>query len=544
MESTPWQEIDPKAQFYLFAPRDEVGLEAFDSFTGIMQVFGLRSTGIKTHRDHFVIDFDREVLGRRIHTFLDPALPDEVVRQAFALKDNRDWKLSQKRGLIQQSAACEDKIVPCLYRPFDTRWIFYHYHAVDFGREEVMRHLLRDNLALMTCRQQSRVGFYHALALDEIAECCLVSNRTREIGHVLPLYLYPDTSKNDLFTDLEPGGEKKPNLNPKVVAALEEEWGASFQPHPRSPSPPAERGLGGEVARWRTPPQLWEILKPLARQMRRHPTPEEDKLWQQLRNRGLLGFKFRRQHPVDRFIVDFYSSKARLVVEVEGPIHQYTQDEDAVRREFLESLGLRVLRFTNDQVNNALDSVIEEIAAAFSEAERSFSPEDIFHYIYAVLYAPTYRQKYAEFLKIDFPRIPFTADFELFQALAALGKRLVELHLLRSGELDPPAARFQGQGDNRVARTRAKGFRYEAGEERVYVNKTQYFEPVPLELWEYQIGGYQVLSKWLKDRRDRRLTLEEIKTYCRVVTAIQKTIALQVEIDALYPQAEAEIVRV
>jgi len=132
---------------------------------------------------------------------------------------------------------------------------------------------------------------------------------------------------------------------------------------------------------------------------------------------------------------------------------------------------------------------------------------------------------------------------ELFQALAALGKRLVDLHLLRSEELDPPAARFQGQGDNRVARTKGQGFRYEPREERVYVNSTQYFEPVPLELWEYQIGGYQVLAKWLKDRRDRKLTLEEIKTYCRVVTAIQRTIALQEEIDALYPEAEKEVVR-
>ena len=75
-------------------------------------------------------------------------------------------------------------------------------------------------------------------------------------------------------------------------------------------------------------------------------------------------------------------------------------------------------------------------------------------------------------------------------------------------------------------------------------NSCQYFEPVPLELWEYQIGGYQVLAKWLKDRRDRVLSLEEIKTYCRVVTAIQRTISLQEEIDALYPEVEIQIVKI
>ena len=95
-----------------------------------------------------------------------------------------------------------------------------------------------------------------------------------------------------------------------------------------------------------------------------------------------------------------------------------------------------------------------------------------------------------------------------------------------------------------MARAQTQGFRYEPQEERVYVNKTQYFEPVPLELWEYQIGGYQVLAKWLKDRRERQLNLEEIKTYCRVVTAIQRTIALQEEIDALYPEAETLIVEI
>jgi predicted helicase len=150
----------------------------------------------------------------------------------------------------------------------------------------------------------------------------------------------------------------------------------------------------------------------------------------------------------------------------------------------LESLGFHVLRFTNDEVNSALESVVERIAAALSERERTFTPEDIFHYIYAVLYADTYREKYADFLKMDFPRIPFTADFDLFQVFAALGKRLVDLHLLRAEELDPPAARFQGQGDNRIARIKSQGFHYEPEEERVYINKTHYFEPVPMELWE------------------------------------------------------------
>ena len=119
----------------------------------------------------------------------------------------------------------------------------------------------------------------------------------------------------------------------------------------------------------------------------------------------------------------------------------------------------------------------------------------------------------------------------------------MDLHLLRSKDLDAPLARFQGQGDNRVARNESQGFRYDSKEQRLHINGTQYFEPVPIELWEHPIGGYQVLAKWLKDRNNRQLTMEEIKTFCRVVTAIKQTIALQEEIDALYAAAEEGVIR-
>jgi very-short-patch-repair endonuclease len=113
---------------------------------------------------------------------------------------------------------------------------------------------------------------------------------------------------------------------------------------------------------WQSPPELWEKLKPLARQMRCEPTPSEKRLWQKLRQKQLLGFKFRRQQAIDRFIVDFYCAEARLVVEVDGGIHDYTQEEDAIRQEFLESLGLRVVRFRNEDVLEEIEGVLEGIA--------------------------------------------------------------------------------------------------------------------------------------------------------------------------------------
>ncbi|MCD6506596.1 hypothetical protein J7M22_08205 [Candidatus Poribacteria bacterium] len=141
---------------------------------------------------------------------------------------------------------------------------------------------------------------------------------------------------------------------------------------------------------------------------------------------------------------------------------------------------------------------------------------------------------------MDFPRIPFPAERETFEAMAELGRRLVALHLLESPELDPPLTRFEGKGDNRVAKNKREGFRYDAETERMYINRTQYFTPVPLEVWEYPIGGYQVCEKWLKDRRERRLSLDDIRTYCRIVTALIRTIKLQEEIDGLYSRVERE----
>lgn len=112
-----------------------------------------------------------------------------------------------------------------------------------------------------------------------------------------------------------------------------------------------------------TPPLRWEKLKPLARQMHHKPTPAEQVLWEALRGRASNGMKFRRQHAIDRFIVDFYCAEVNLIVEVDGSIHQYTQLEDKLRQEFLESLGLRVLRFSNDAVLKDLPSVLQQIQA-------------------------------------------------------------------------------------------------------------------------------------------------------------------------------------
>jgi len=164
-----------------------------------------------------------------------------------------------------------------------------------------------------------------------------------------------------------------------------------------------------------------------------------------------------------------------------------------------------------------------------TQYRKSLSPEEILYYIYAVLYSNSYRSRYAQFLKTDFPRIPFAKDYKVFRNMTKLGKRLVNLHLM---EVDvTPRAKFQGKGDYKVER-----LIYEKG--RVYINSSQYFEGIEQEVYEYHIGGYQVCDKWLKDRKDKILSIEDIKTYLKIVTVIKETIEIQKEIDIIYKNLE------
>jgi len=180
---------------------------------------------------------------------------------------------------------------------------------------------------------------------------------------------------------------------------------------------------------------------------------------------------------------------------------------------------------------NIAAKIFEKLETAFGKRPTT---ENIFYYIYAILYSNIYRDKYAEFLKIDFPRIPFTRDYNFFIELSKLGYQLVDLHLLKSKQLNTTIAKFPEAGDNKVLKLKY-------ADAKIWINNKQYFDSIPEAVWQYQIGGYQVCEKWLKDRKERILSLEEIKTYCRIVTALSRTIELQVEIDRYYNSIEKNI---
>jgi predicted helicase len=148
------------------------------------------------------------------------------------------------------------------------------------------------------------------------------------------------------------------------------------------------------------------------------------------------------------------------------------------------------------------------------------------------LHSPTYRTRYAEFLKIDFPRVPLTSNNELFHQLANYGEELVSLHLMKSPKLDKFITKFvENDGNNLVDAGYPK-----YNQDALIINKKgDKFTGVPEEVWNFYVGGYQVCQKWLKDRKGRTLTSDDIEHYQRIVVALKETIELMVNIDAVIP---------
>ena len=176
--------------------------------------------------------------------------------------------------------------------------------------------------------------------------------------------------------------------------------------------------------------------------------------------------------------------------------------------------------------------VTEGSAFANGDTPDWFGPEDVFYYAYAVFHSPTYRERYAEFLKIDFPRLPLTSDVALFAALVKLGAELVSLHLMKSSKLADYMTTYDIEGDNELARGYPK---YVEKGGKVYINKKQYVGDVPQDIWDFHIGGYQVLHKWLKDRRGRVLSNDDLEHYQQIVVALSETIRIMSAIDAAIP---------
>ena len=337
MQSVKWQNLNYKEPYYFFVPKDFESEGEYTEGFKIKELFQISNAGSATGKD-----------------------------SVFVQMNSGDLENALNSSGVNFS---EDNIVDYLYRPFDIRKTLYDNTKIQRLRTNVMDHMRKDNVALITCKQQTSFDFQHAFLSRHVTDRCAVSLQTGEVGYVFPLFLYPDD------------GPKISNLKKEIVAEIEKAVG-----------------------------------------------------------------------------------KTR--------------------------------------------------------------PEDIFDYIYAVLHSPSYRKKYKEFLKIDFPCVPYPKDKKQFAALVALGTELRELHLLESAKVRKLITSYPESGSNVVEKIAHKG-------DKVYINAEQYFGGVPEVAWSFYIGGYQPTQKWLKDRKGRTLTNEDIEHYQKIIVALTETDRIMKEIDEI-----------
>jgi len=199
-----------------------------------------------------------------------------------------------------------------------------------------------------------------------------------------------------------------------------------------------------------------------------------------------------------------------------------------------ETNGQQTIDQSTERTPNLNTEIVKQIADKIgltftNEKETTkdtFAPIDILDYIYAVLHSPTYREKYKEFLKIDFPRVPFPKDKDTFWQLVKLGGEIRQIHLLESPTVEKYITQYPEDGNNVVIKPK-----YENG--KVYINDTQYFDNVPQIAWDFYIGGYQPAQKWLKDRKERTLEFDDILHYQKIIVALTETDRLMNEINKI-----------
>lgn len=228
-----------------------------------------------------------------------------------------------------------------------------------------------------------------------------------------------------------------------------------------------------------------------------------------------------------------------------APLYLYPEEDN--QNELLESKDEEKPTRTPNLDPKIVADIAKVLKLTFSNEKTveagKFAPIDVLDYIYAVLHSPTYRETYKEFLKIDFPRVPYPSDAETFWQLVALGGELRQIHLLESPKLGAHIKSlglgYPMAGDNCVTRKMSKnsiGFEPEEADSsigKVWINDTQHFTNVPLIAWEFYIGGYQPAQKWLKDRQGRTLNMSDIKHYMNIITALSLTADIMQQIDSI-----------
>ena len=561
-----WSKLEFKKPYYFFVPKDFESEEKYKSGFKVDELFNEYVAGIETIRDSITIHFNKVELEIVVNDFMN--LDEKEIASKYNTKDSRDWKIGRAKDDIKQNYLDTNVRRSINYRPFDIRKTFYTGKQNGFvcnGRFNVMKHLLNDNLGFIAKR-----GFDEDNSAPTFITKHIIDRRgwsrpgMQGAESTFPLYLYPETNGQ---LSIGQDTERVPNLNVEIVKKIAEKLGIRFVPEKKAPLLYKEGCPQDGVVKNTNQNQNLAVkninnlphLKTFRKELRNNLTPAEAKLWTLLKGKQLEGRKFRRQFSVANYILDFYCPSENLAIELDGQGHfealqaQYDTERDL----FLEHCGIKVLRFENKWVWDNPEGLLEEVKNNFDwrstpqscgqlpskgEQLNCFAPIDILDYIYAVLHAPSYREQYKEFLKIDFPRVPYPKDKDTFWALVQLGGEIRQIHLLESPKVEDYITTYPKDGDNMITRKITKtNIGYESidnSKGRVWINDEQFFDNVPLIAWEFYIGGYQPAQKWLKDRKGRALSFEDILHYQKIIVALSETHELMKNIDMITKEKE------
>lgn len=257
-----------------------------------------------------------------------------------------------------------------------------------------------------------------------------------------------------------------------------------------------------------------------------------------LQNGNNIGLEFCRQtisnkwqhiFLTSRMVDDSYISNKSRERGYVAPLYIKEEGEGRLLADVHPNFDGKLIKKIETLLSMSLDWNANIDKSYLEEREKTFAPIDLFDYIYAVLHSQNYRDTYEEFLKSNFPRIPFNLDKESFWKLVLLGSNLRSLHLLNSLKFNEFVTTFSKSGSNIIEN---KYPIYQ--DEKVYINESQYFGGIPLQAWDSCIGGYQPAQKWLKDRRGQQLSSDDINHYQKIIVALSETDRIMKEIDEIY----------
>ena len=468
VETTEWTTLSPKPPLRLLVPRDEALHDEYAAGWRLTDIFPVNSVGIVTARDKLAIQWTAADMCATATDFASRSAED--ARESYAVRDSSDWTVRNAQRDIRDHPQSDTYVVPVLYRPFDVRFTYYTGRAGGFicrPRPKVMQHMLTSDERRATSDERRATSDERRATSDE----------RRATSDSIP--------------------QSCDHYNTPMPEKLER---SGVQHDHRT------QGIGGVRHQYDVPTlPLPNVAMIACRQQ------SQAGAW------GHCG--------VTRSIIEScaISNKTREINYM-FPLHVNLTEGLRITREIrMPNLNPEFVRAVESAVHLEFDPI------GSGDLESAFGPEDVFHYLYAVLHSPEYRRRYADFLKSDFARVPLTGDRTLFVELVRLGARLVGLHVIEAEGMDGHVD-WHGTGDNRVERVRyAPPSGGLAGS--VWINRRQYCNGVAPEVWAFAIGGYRPAEKWLKDRKGRTLTNGDMAHYRKIVAALAETIPLMAGID-------------